>query len=144
MMHQIEQVCLFEVKDYAGFMASCQDYLKRIRSGQQGYTKNRLPRVYASMGISRLAMKELKGAKDYFLKCLAYMGERDRPSLWGLWGVIRLAQVEDALGDRAEAIKYYQEILLYKDFWGYHSLVQPCLKHPCKPDYSNLQLLPMN
>src|SRR5262249_47235820 len=124
MFRQIEQVSLFASGDYVGCIRSAQDYFRRIQMGHAHYYKTHLPRIFVTLGTAHLALGELKSAKIDFFKCLAYAGYQESPNQWGLWGVIRLAQVEDLLGEREAAKAHYRQILEYKDTWGYHALVR--------------------
>jgi tetratricopeptide (TPR) repeat protein len=139
---QIEQNCLFAAKDYNGLVRSTREYERRIKAGRPHFTEDHMPRVFVALGTMHMAQENLKSAREEFLKCLPYIGNPDRPNQWALWGLMRLAQVEDAMGDRESAKSHYWQVLPYKDFWGYRALARYHLKHPFQLDTANMRLAP--
>jgi hypothetical protein len=131
-MQFIEIVSLYENKQYEESRKKTLSYLKSLYDGKPGYRKCFLPRVFTAIGTTYLVEKKYDEAAYYFAKAAATLKEDPNlpPARWGVWAIVRLANVYDLKGMRNKALKFYREAHSYKDEWGFSESIERYLKKP--------------
>lgn len=128
--HQIEQACLFAAGDLRGFQDTTEDYLRRIDARQPFYLEGARARMQVALGVLRMKRKDAAGAREAFAAASLWAGSKTRPGLWGVLGLLRLGEAEDALLRRQAALRHYRAVLDYPDRWGLHEAASARLEHP--------------
>ena len=134
--HQIEQVCFYVAGDLDSTVKTTSDYMKLIDAKAPYYPEADRARMHVALGTVSMARQDLPAAKESFIQAAKLAGEPKRPSRWGVWGLLRLAQTEDLLGQRPEAKRDYRAVLDFPDIWGFHELAQQYLRRPYVMDGS--------
>lgn len=128
LMHYVEIICLYETKNYDEVTAQAQAFLKLIGT-DKFYKDIYIPRAYTALGTAQMAQGNFEKARELFEQ-----GQRavsgQTPSRWGVWNALRLGQVYDVLGQRANAQAQYKYVLTFKDKWGFDDLAKTYLKTP--------------
>ncbi len=140
--HQIEQVCYYVAGDMDGVERVTQEYVDRIDTHQPYYPESDKARMRVAFGVVRMVRRDLMGAEREFQQAAAMAGDKKKPSRWGVWGLLRLGEVDDALGRRDAARKEYRQVLDYPDVWGFHEVAKGYLDHPYRFDGHPGQLPP--
>ena len=130
LMHYVEIICLFETGHYEEVLAGGKEFLSLIGS-DKFYKDIYISRAYTAIGTSYMALGRWQEAKAAFEEGQKAIANQE-PSRWGVWNDYRLAQVYDALGERAKAEKQYKKVLSYKDKWGFDEIAREGLKTPWK------------
>jgi hypothetical protein len=128
--HQIEHVCLFETGKYDELIESAQDYLKRIDDKAPYYVELDRARMHTTIGTARFAKKEIDFARQSYETAGSLAGTKAAPNRWGVWGLVRLGQVHDVLGERDKAIEAYRAAAQFTDVWGFRALAQARMRSP--------------
>lgn len=128
--HKIEHVCLYEAGRFEELQKSVVEYRRRIEEGWAYYPKRDHARMYVTEGTARFAQKDLALAEKAFLQAglLARTGEK--PDRWGVWGLVRLGQVRDALSRRQEAVEAYRSAMSFPDIWGFRKVARGGVRKP--------------
>ncbi|OGS11375.1 MAG: hypothetical protein A2234_00255 [Elusimicrobia bacterium RIFOXYA2_FULL_58_8] len=131
-MHFVEIVSLYEDKKYEEARREALVYLKAVNDGVAVYRRRYLPRVLTAIGTTYLVEKNYAAAAEYFAKAAATLKDdpATHPARWGVWSVVRLANVYDLKGDRKKALELYKEARAYKDEWGFSEFINKYLKQP--------------
>ncbi|MFA6433837.1 MAG: hypothetical protein WCW52_04000 [Elusimicrobiales bacterium] len=131
-MQFVQIVSLFEDKQYAETRKEAMEYLKRVDEGVPSYRRNYLPRILTAIGTTYLVEKNYDEALVYFQRAAATLKEdpKAHPARWAVWALVRVGNVLDLKGERANAVRLYKEARAYKDEWGFYESIDAYLKKP--------------
>jgi len=132
-MHFVEIVSLFENRQYDESLRESMDYLRRVYDKENTVYRARfLPRVLTAIGTDYLVEGKYDLAAEYFLKARNTINENKNahPARWAVWAIVRLGNVSDLRGKRAEALEYYREAKSFGDEWGFHESADKYIKKP--------------
>lgn len=130
LFHQIETICLYEAGRFDELIATTKEYQKRIDEAWPYYREMDRARMHVSIGTARFAQQKLGDAERAFRSAGELAGTKDKPNRWGVWGLIRLGHVRDALKRREEALESYRAALGFPDIWGFRGAAKRGLKRP--------------
>ena len=119
---------LYESRQLEEAVKEAREFQARSKSGR--YPTMNLAESHALLGTLLWA----KGDKDHALTEFRSGAEARGAGLrnrWMIWSRVRVGQLLDALGRRAEALEVYKSAYAEKDEWGYRALIKPCLKNAC-------------
>ena len=140
LMHYVEIICLYETKNYDEVTAQANQFLQLIGT-DKFYKDIYIPRAYTALGTAQMAQGNFEKARELFEQAeRAVSGQT--PSRWGVWNALRLGQVYDVLGQRANAQAQYKYVLTFKDKWGFDDLAKTYLKTPYQVPESGVGPLP--
>ncbi len=112
-----------------------RDVLKKADKNYFGYN-NPNARREADYYIAFKAkmVGDLTTAKNYFEQCAKYSQITDKKGASGFMinSYLYLGNIDDALGNRNEAIGYYKKLLNLNEFGNSHKLAEKYLKQPYK------------
>lgn len=129
-MQYVLVVSLYESKDYDAAEKEMIEYLKRIDDKMESYYPKFYPRAYTSLGTLYMMKKDYDKAILYLNRARDYIKEEKHPSRWAVWGVVRLGNIYDLMGERNKALSFYKEALSYNDQWGFKDYIEQYLKKP--------------
>ena len=127
-MHYVEIICLYETKNYDEVTAQANEFLKLIGT-DKFYKDIYIPRAYTALGTAQMAQGNFEKARALFEEGQTKIKNQE-PSRWAVWNALRLGQVYDVLGQRANAQAQYKYVLTFKDKWGFDDLAKTYLKKP--------------
>jgi tetratricopeptide (TPR) repeat protein len=130
--HQIEQVCYYEAQKYDAVIESAQEYLKRIDGKMPYYPESDRARMHTTIGTARFAKGEMPEAKSSYETAGGMAGTASAPNRWGVWGMVRLGQVRDTLGEREKAVEAYRKAAEFSDVWGFRAIANGLVRDPFK------------
>ena len=128
LMHYVEIICLYETGHLDDVTAQANQFLKRIGT-DKFYKDIYIPRAYTALGTAQMAQGNFETARQLFEEGQEKIKNQE-PSRWGVWNALRLGQVYDVLGQRAQAQAQYKYVLSFKDKWGFDDLAKSYLKKP--------------
>jgi tetratricopeptide (TPR) repeat protein len=140
--HKIEHVCLYEAKRFQELRKSVADYKARIVEGKAYYPERDRARMFVTEGTADFAENKLEAAQEAFQRAADLSGTEKKPDRWGVWGLIRLGQVYDALNLRAKAVEAYRTAARFPDIWDFRNIAESGLKKPILLGLSVGQLPP--
>jgi tetratricopeptide (TPR) repeat protein len=103
------------------------DVLRKAEARVPNYDRVPMPFLRFSLGNKLLKMSRLPEAREQFQKCLADPGVADREKTLSC---LRLGQIMDLQGKRADAVEYYQQVLKLRDFEDSQNLARRFLQKP--------------
>ena len=120
--------------DYTSAVKIFRDVLDKCNKGLTGYNERARREANYYIGQDYMNRNIADSAKTYFSKSeqLSRKIDDDEPSGFLLNAVLYLGMLNDQLGNRAEAIKYYKEVLDMKDRGDNHKKAEQYLKTPYK------------
>ncbi|PCI37267.1 MAG: hypothetical protein COB53_06940 [Elusimicrobia bacterium] len=128
--HKIEHVCLYEAKRFKELKTSVDDYQKRIDADWAYYPKKDRARMFVTQGTAQFAQAKLPEAQTAFQEAGKLAGSSKKPDRWGVWGLVRLGQVRDALKSRKEAVEAYASAMKFPDIWGFRGVAKKGRRRP--------------
>lgn len=128
LMHYVEIICLYETGHLDDVTAQANQFLKLIGT-DKFYKDIYIPRAYTALGTAQMAQGNFAHARQLFEEGQEKIKNQE-PSRWGVWNALRLGQVYDVLGQRAQAQAQYKYVLSFKDKWGFDELAKSYLKKP--------------
>ena len=128
LMHYVEIICLYETKNYDEVTAQANEFLKLIGT-DKFYKDIYIPRAYTALATAQMAQGNFQKARELFEEGRQKIRSQE-PSRWAVWNELRLGQVYDILGLRAQAQAQYKYVLTFKDKWGFDDLAKSYLKNP--------------
>lgn len=125
----VEIVCQYEDKHYEAVRELALDFIKRIDENQKDYLPRFYSRAYTALATSYLAEKQYDKALEFFGKAATYTS-KEKPNRWAVWAVVRMGEIYDWQGNRAEAVRHYKQANEYQDLWGFKDYIQAHIKKP--------------
>lgn len=126
MLHSAYDVALFEAGRYDEGLQEAQEYLRRVQTGKYPAANAAMARALTGTQLWAL------GRRDEALSEFQAGAAHDEPlSRWSVWNRVRVAQLLDAAGRRADAAAAYKSAYAEPDKWGFRAVIKPCLSKPC-------------
>jgi tetratricopeptide (TPR) repeat protein len=136
----VKIIAEYENGNYDEVIKEANVFLSKIGK-EKFYNDIYIARSYTAIGTALMAKGEYEKARETFKKSIETT--KNQPlSRWRLWNELRLAQVNDILGDRKEAIEIYKRIIRQKQTWGIDALAKKYLKTPYTADIPLARLSP--
>lgn len=107
-------VLLYE-QDWEGVLASTRELIYAIDENPNTPMKYQIGSVYLSRANALIALKRFDEAENLLKKSLSPSEYSDKG--WITYCMLRLAQVYDLRGYRAEALQLYQQVKERQNFW---------------------------
>lgn len=130
---------LYQDKRYDEALKEAREYQARVASGRYPAAYRAQSHLY--LGTVLWAAGDTPGALGEFNAGAATTGG-GKLARYAACSRIRVGQLLDALGRRAEALAAYKAAYAEKDEWGLRALVKPCLKAPCVSEKFPSQFFP--
>jgi hypothetical protein len=86
--------------------------------------------MHTTIGTARFAKGEMPEAKASYETAGGMAGTASAPNRWGVWGMVRLGQVRDVLGEREKAVEAYKKAAEFSDVWGFRAVAQSLVRNP--------------
>jgi tetratricopeptide (TPR) repeat protein len=128
--HQIEQVCYYEAGKYDAVVESATEYLKLIDQKAPYYPESDRARMHTTIGTALFAKGQMPEAKASYETAGGMAGTSSAPNRWGVWGMVRLGQVQDVLGERQKAVDAYKKAAEFSDVWGFRAIAREFARTP--------------
>jgi tetratricopeptide (TPR) repeat protein len=112
-----------------------KDYMQRDSLKFYGFNnKKGLREASYYIGLYHRSLNELDTAKNYFEKSLELSRSIDGGDESGFLinTVLYLGMINDMIGSRSDAVKYYEELLSLREYGQSHSMAKQYLKDPFK------------
>jgi tetratricopeptide (TPR) repeat protein len=125
-------IAAYENKEYDQVIKEARVFLGKIGK-DKFYNDIYIARAYTAIGTAYMAKWDYKAAREAFEESLKAMSAQEM-SRWQLFNELRLAQVYDVLGERAQALRIYKSIISRKQSWGIDDLAKSFIKTPFKKE----------
>lgn len=110
MLHAAEISALYEARRWPEALESAEDYLRRVDAGK--YKPNQRPKARAMLGHALWRLGRREEALAAFAQAASEPDKR-----YGVWSMIRQAQLLDVSGRREAAVLLYKRVADLPDTW---------------------------
>jgi tetratricopeptide (TPR) repeat protein len=121
--------------DYFAADSIFRDVIKKADKNYYGYNNpNAMREADYYIAFKAKMVGDLSTAKNYFNQCVKYSQKIDKKEASGfiINSYLYLGMIDDAQGNRNEAISYYKKLLDLREYGNSHSLAEKYLKQPYK------------
>jgi tetratricopeptide (TPR) repeat protein len=107
------------------------DVMKKRVAGEKNYNDRHRREAHYYLGLALMNKKQHAEALEHFKKSYEYSQKVDgnEPSAYQPLSVLRIGMIQDAQGNRIEALNQYKKVLTMKDIQNSHKMAQSYINH---------------